>query len=137
VGPEKTRRLRLNSHLSMHAPGRTALAAALLVFVFPATVVAATTCDSKSAIICCYSESSLNLESVATSDWWYDWSYRARRKDSAGNITYEHDVACCQNSWTFSNAVDACRRTTLKGNGNPSDGWLFMQQYSIDSNCNC
>jgi hypothetical protein len=116
---------------------RAAFVLSLLAFLIPAAVAAATTCDYKLATMCCYSESSLKLESVATSDWYYDWSYRARRRDGADVITYEHDVACCSNSWTFSNPVDACRKTTLKGNGNPKQGWLFMQQYSNDSNCNC
>lgn len=121
-----------------HQSARTRLVALCLLvlgFVLPESASALTLCAQKTGSTCCYSEPQTALSYTGRSDWGHVYSYRARRRDQSGVITYEHNVSPSGN-WSFTNSVDAYRRTTLKNNGSTLKGHFEIFSLSVDNNCN-
>lgn len=119
---------------------KTLLLATVLGLALPGFAVADTLCDHDWGTMCCYSEvNPFQIQSVYYSEWFYEHAGRGRRYDAAGAMTWEEDIPCCYENRIFRNCFptcyDACRRTTLKGNGNPVAGWFDIRQSSLDGSC--
>jgi hypothetical protein len=95
--------------------------------VFTAGAMALYTCGQGSGTYSNNEWASLGLAHVIRSDWSSDKAYNAYRIDASGSATYQKYIS--SGYWTFSNSVDAFRRTAMQRGGYTVATWS-MSQYS-------
>jgi len=92
-------------------------------------------CDSGAGYVSGYGEPQLGLATIKYSEWssFFTGSYRARRKDSAGNITYEYNVSAGESGHELVTERNY-RRTTFKNNGGSNVYWS-MAEWTWNGGC--